>query len=217
MKDFAAIFDMDGVIVDSNPFHKISLNQFSEKYGKTFTEEELRQNLYGRRNSEWIPYLFGEDLSAEDIEKYSVEKEALFREIYKDDIVALPGLEDFLKLLESNSIAKAVATSAPRENVDFTLKMTNLEKYYPIILDSSHVSKGKPDPEVYLKTAEALRYLPEHCIVFEDSLPGVESAKRAGAKVVGLATTHSAKELADTDLVIDDFRELTLEKLYSIF
>ncbi|MBX2844515.1 MAG: HAD family phosphatase, partial [Flammeovirgaceae bacterium] len=205
------------VIVDSNPFHKISLNQFSDKYGKSFTEEELRQNLYGRRNSEWIPYLFGEDLSEEDIEKYSIEKEALFREIYKEDIVALPGLEDFLKLLEKNSISRAVATSAPRENVDFTLKMTNLEKFYPIILDSSHVSKGKPDPEVYLKTAEALRYLPEHCIVFEDSLPGVESAKRSGAKVVGLATTHTPEELSDTDLVINDFRELTLEKLYSIF
>jgi beta-phosphoglucomutase family hydrolase len=217
MNKIAAIFDMDGVIVDSNPHHKISLDQFFEKYGLSVTEEELHEKLYGRRNQEWIPLIFNKALTEEEIEAYAYEKEALFREIYQYDIVALAGLENFLKLLQEADIPCAVGTSAPVENADFVLEKTGLGKYFKAVLHSKHVSIGKPHPDIYLKAAETLGFAPENCVVFEDSLPGVEAGLRAGTKVVGVATTHSAQELNSTHLVINDFNELNPDSLYKLF
>jgi beta-phosphoglucomutase family hydrolase len=213
MNSFAVIFDMDGVIIDSNPFHKISLRQFCEKYGYHLSDEELVNRIYGRTNKEWITNLFG-PLSHDELVRYEEEKEGLFRELFKNDIKALDGLNQFLHQLKEKNIPVAIGTSAPRSNVDYVLAHTKLEKYFSVILDESHVQHGKPNPEIYLKVADRLGFEPARCVVFEDSLSGVESARRAGTKVVGVATTHSADELSHTDLVIADFNKLTPENLF---
>jgi beta-phosphoglucomutase len=214
----AVIFDMDGVIIDSNPPHKIALRQFCERYGYKLSDEELVNKIYGRTNKEWIATLFGKPLTAGELSVYGEEKEHLFREIYRKDMKALPGLKDFLKKLEQHKIPKAIGTSAPRTNVDFVLDGLHIRKYFDIILDESNVQNGKPDPEIYLKVAARLQFPPEHCIVFEDSLSGVASARAAGSKVVGVTTTHTKQELAHTDLVIDDFVGLDpLELIGKIF
>jgi beta-phosphoglucomutase len=214
MSSFAAIFDMDGVIIDSNPYHKISLRQFCEKYGFHLTDEELINRIYGRTNKEWIANLFGA-LSKEELTRYGEEKESLFREVFKNDIRALTGLPEFLKSLKQNDIPMAIGTSAPRSNVDFVLSHTGLGEYFSAILDESNVEQGKPNPEIYLKVAAKLGYEPSRCVVFEDSLSGVESARRAGAKVVGVATTHSFEELGHTDFIIKDFSDLDPSFLFS--
>jgi HAD superfamily hydrolase (TIGR01509 family) len=203
---------MDGVIIDSNPFHKISLKQFCKKYGYDLTEEQLREKIYGRTNKDWIVNVFG-SLDEQKLRAYGDEKEALFREIYQNDIKPVDGLVDFLQKLEALRLPRAIATSAPRANVDFTLSKTGTGKYFPVILDESFVSKGKPDPEIYLKTAAALKFEPANCIVFEDSLSGVKAGKSAGCKVVGITTTHTREELHETDLVIDDFTNLNPQEL----
>ncbi|MBL7875087.1 MAG: HAD family phosphatase [Cyclobacteriaceae bacterium] len=213
MHSFAVIFDMDGVLVDTNPYHKISLKQFCERYGYALSEEDLITKIYGRTNNEWIRTLFG-SLPTERILALGEEKEALFRSIYKDVIDPLAGLEEFLKRLTQAKIPIAIGTSAPRSNVDFVLQLTRLEKYFHTILDQSHVAHGKPDPEIYLKVADRLGFEPKRCVVFEDSLSGVESAQRAGAKVVGVTTTHTRQELAHTNFVISDFTDLMPETLY---
>lgn len=213
MNSFAVIFDMDGVIVDTNPYHKISLKQFCEKYGYRLNEEDLISKIYGRTNNEWIRNIFG-PLPKERILELGEEKEAMFRALYKDVIKPLSGLDNFLKELEDRSIPKAIGTSAPRSNVDFVLEHTHLRKYFTTILDQSDVEHGKPNPEIYLKVAHRLGFSPQQCIVFEDSLSGVESAQRAGAKVVGVTTTHTQQELAHTDLVISDFTGLEPLELY---
>lgn len=212
MKTVAVIFDMDGVIVDTNPYHKISLKQFCERYGYNLSDEELVHRIYGRTNNEWIRNLFG-PLPKERILELGEEKEALFREIYKPVINPLAGLENFLKKLEAHHIPTAIGTSAPRSNVDFVLTGTNLTKYFPVILDQSDVEHGKPHPEIYLKTADQLKIAPQQCIVFEDSLSGVESAQRAGAKVIGVTTTHTHQELGHTNHSIEDFQHLDPLKL----
>lgn len=209
----AFIFDMDGVLVDSNPTHKIALKQFCKKLGYELSEEQLREKIYGRTNRDWLLNLFG-DLNEETIRQYAYEKESLFRELY-DDIKPVDGLIDFLKKLDDSGIPRAIATSAPRANVDFTLERTNMGDYFPTILDDSFVSKGKPDPEIYLKSAAALGFDPSSCIVFEDSLSGVKAGKLAGCKVVGVTTTHSREELHETDYNIDDFENLKPEFLLS--
>jgi len=213
MNSFAVIFDMDGVIVDTNPYHKVSIKEFCEKYGYVFNDEDLINKVYGRTNNEWISNIFG-DLPKERILELGEEKEAMFREIYKDVIEPLNGLEDFLKKLTSQNIPIAIGTSAPRSNVDFVLEHTRLRNYFTTILDQSDVVHGKPNPEIYLKVAARLGFEPKHCIVFEDSLSGVESAQRAGAKVVGVTTTHSHKELAHTDFIISDFINLEPQDLF---
>lgn len=205
---------MDGVIVDSNPFHKIALKQFCSKHGRQLTEDELREKIYGRRNQDWITNLFG-PVEGDKLKALAAEKEALFRQLYAKDIRPLEGLRPFLKRLDELNIPRAIATSAPRDNVDFTLEKTGLVSHFHTILDDSFVTHGKPHPEVYEKAAAALNYDAGQCVVFEDSVAGVEAGKRAGCKVVGITTTHSREELKGTDLVIDNFIELDPGELIS--
>lgn len=212
---FAVIFDMDGVIVDTNPFHKETINQFCKKYGFHLTDEELRTKIYGRTNREWITNLFG-TLTAEQLEAYAFEKEQLFRDVYAQHIKPVEGLIAFLNMLEQNNIPRSIATSAPRANVDFVLKGTGIGKYFEVILDESMVTHGKPHPEIYSKSAKALNLPNAQCIVMEDSLSGIQAGKAAGSKVIGITTTHTPEEMKDTDLVIDNFNTLTVDQLESL-
>ena len=207
MKDHAFIFDMDGVIVDSNPYHKIAIQQFCAKYGHPLAEEQLLTKVYGRTNKEWIVDLFGQ-LTPEKVAAYSDEKEALFREIYKNDIRPVKGLVPFLEALKGSMTPMAIGTSAPRANVDFTLSKTGIARFFSVILDGSDVTHGKPYPEIYLKVAQALNMPPQRCVVIEDSLSGIAAGKAAGSKVIGITTTHTQQELGSTDMVIDHFEGL---------
>jgi len=213
---FAVIFDMDGVLIDSNPYHKISLKQFCAKYGHNLTDKQLEEKIYGRTNKDWIPNVFG-PLSVEQVASYTDEKEALFREIYNDHVTPLKGLVPFLTILKKNNVPMAIGTSAPRANVDFTLSKTGIGSFFDAILDDTFVNKGKPDPEIYIKAAHALGYDPQKCIVFEDSISGVQAGHNARCKVVGVTTTHTANELALTDLIIEDFEGISLQNLENLF
>lgn len=213
MMEYAFIFDMDGVIVDSNPVHKIALQQFCEQHGYHLSDKDLREKIYGRTNRDWLLNLFGE-LDETTIRKYAEEKEALFRSLY-NDIAPLNGLISFLDQLNELKISRAIATSAPRANVDFTLDRTSTRQYFKTILDDSFVTEGKPNPQIYIKSAQALEFEPGRCIVLEDSLSGVTAGKRAGCKVVGLTTTHSPEELAEADWVIKDFEGISPKMLIS--
>lgn len=210
----AFLFDMDGVIVDSNPAHKIALKQFCRKYGHDLSEEQLKEKIYGRTNKDWIPAVFG-DIDREKAKALADEKEALFRDIFKTTIRPVDGLISFLEKVRLDGIPRAIATSAPRENVDFTLKHTDTGRFFDTILDESFVEKGKPDPEIYLKTAKAVGFPAEQCVVFEDSLSGVKAGKAAGCKVVAITTTHSREELNEADYIIDNFEEIEPSKLVS--
>ena len=207
LKDHAFIFDMDGVIVDSNPYHKIALQQFCARHGYPLTEDQLLTRIYGRTNKEWLAQLFGQ-LSPSQLAVYGEEKESLFRALFEKDIRPVKGLISFLEALDTGGIPRAIGTSAPRSNVDFTLSRTGTGRFFSVILDESFVTRGKPDPEIYLSVAKALNLPPQRCIVIEDSLSGVAAGKAAGAKVIGITTTHTKGELASTDMVIDDFEGL---------
>ena len=215
MKKLALIFDMDGVIVDNHRYHLRSWLQFFEQHDIAMDEQEYKEKVNGRVMSAVLPDLFGKSMSEEEIRRLGEQKESAYREIYRGEITPTPGLEDFLKVLDRENIPRAVATSAPTANVTFTMEHTRLGQYFPTIIDDSMVSKGKPDPEVYLMSAERLSMAPEHCVVFEDAMLGIQAGKNAGMRVVGVATTHTVEELEATeaDWVIQDFRELSLERL----
>lgn len=212
-----AIFDMDGVIVHSNPAHKKSVEIFLEKYDLDVSEERLRNKLYGRTNKEWIPEIF--DISStetEQIARLTDEKERIFRELFEPEQHVVDGLYQFLNHLKSHGVPMAVATSAPRVNADYILSRLEIKSFFDLIMDSSHVDAGKPDPEVYDKTAANLGKAPDNCLVFEDSLSGIQAGLDSGAKVIGVTTTHTPAELAACHLVIDNFTDLTLNELSEI-
>jgi HAD superfamily hydrolase (TIGR01509 family) len=208
---------MDGVIVDTNPYHKIALKQFCEKYGFSFSEDEMRREIFGRTNKIWLKKLFGEDAPETELMNYEEEKESLFRSIYAPHIKPVQGLVNFLNRLEKHQIQTAIASSAPKKNVEFVIRKTGILKYFNIIVDGDSVINSKPHPEIYLKTAAALKLPTSKCIVIEDSLSGVEAGKRAGCKVIGITTTHTINELKETQFTIKDFNDLSTKKLSSLF
>ena len=214
---FGIIFDMDGVLIDSNPYHKKSLKSFARSYGYNLDEQELREKIYGRQNKEWIPNLFGREMGFEEIDKYAREKELHFQKIFEKDVAPVAGLIPFLESLRNEKIPRAIATSAPRMNVDFVFRHTPIGEFFGLVLDDSHVKRGKPDPEIYLKASDLLGFESGQCVVFEDSLSGVEAARRAGCEVIAVATTHTADEFGEVAMVINDFREITLNDVKNIF
>jgi HAD superfamily hydrolase (TIGR01509 family) len=211
-KPYAIIFDMDGVIVDSNPYHKIALRQFASMHGQELTEEQLREKIYGRTNKEWLINLLG-PLTPELIHRYTEEKEEIYRKLIKNEIQPVAGLISFLEKLEEYGIPKAIGTSAPPSNVTFTLEGTGTSRFFKTILDETSITHGKPHPEIYLKVAAALGLPNGQCIVIEDSISGIHSGKLAGSRVVGITTTHPASEMTEADYFIDDFQNLDPREL----
>lgn len=188
------IFDMDGVIVDNHTWHFESWVEFGKRHGLNITREEFSKH-FGSTNHLVLSSLFDNKLTEEEISTLGEEKEAIYRELYKPFIKPVDGLKDFLRYASDQGIRMALATSAPFENAKFTLEATGLQNYFSVITDSSMVTIGKPDPQVYLITAERLGVQPSDCIVFEDSVPGILSAQKAGMHVIGVATTHKSDEL----------------------
>jgi beta-phosphoglucomutase len=137
--------------------------------------------------------------------KHTLEKEALYRKIYKPFIKPVPGLIAFLEILKSKNIPLAIATSGIQPNIDFMFENIPIKKYFKTVVNSSHIKKGKPDPEIYLKAALLLNVDSKNCLVFEDAAVGIKSAKAAGMKVIAVATTQPKEELAEADEIVDDY------------
>lgn len=214
---FGIIFDMDGVLVDSNPFHKKALKHFARNHGFELSEAALREKVYGRQNKDWIPNLFNSSFTQDEIDVYAEEKEQHFQRLFEKSIGPVQGLIPFLNELKMNNVPRAIATSAPRMNVDFVFRHTSIGDYFGLVLDDSHVKRGKPDPEIYYKASDLLGFEAQECVVFEDSIAGVEAAQRAGCKVVAVLTTHTADEFENVDIAITDFSEITLMDIEKLF
>lgn len=212
----SVIFDMDGVIINSNPYHKKAWIAFCKQHNIAISKEDLETKIFGRTDKDALPILFNKPLEKEIIAAYGSEINRTYRELFEKKIKPLPGLKDFLDDLKMADIKYAIATSAPPVNVEYVLTKTYLKDYFDIIVDDTMVTKGKPDPQIYLLTAERLNVSPSDCIVFEDSLAGIESAHAAGMKVVGVTTTHSEEELNHTNFTIQDFRDITMNDLFNI-
>lgn len=218
----AVIFDMDGVIVDTNPHHRIAWREYYQRYGKTLSDEDFVQHVSGKHNDDILSHLFaGQALSPDEAKRLAHEKEALFRELYEHDITPVPGLVPFLQSLKAANIRTAVATSAPIENLDFVMDALGIRSYFDVLLNESMVSHPKPDPEIYQKAMSLLGVEPGDSVIFEDSMTGIQAAKAAGALVVGMATTQSPDELWPfVDDVAHDFTNMNvdrLEKLVKVF
>jgi beta-phosphoglucomutase len=209
----AVIFDMDGVICHTNPFHSIAFKEFFAKRNLFPTEEEFALHMYGKNNSYILSHFLGRKIEGQELLELENEKESLFREIYKGQVNPITGFLEFFNSLKSEGFLTGIATSAPYANLELIAGKLSLFDHMESILASEHVSKHKPDPEVYLKSAAILNVEPDFCVVFEDSYSGVTAAKNAGMKVVGVLSSHSKEELPLCDLFIEDFRQVDLERI----
>ncbi|MDE3182768.1 MAG: HAD family phosphatase [Bacteroidota bacterium] len=201
----AVIFDLDGTLLDNNSYHLKSWLEYLKNIGRDISEEEYNANINGRTNKDVIQYIYNRQMPEEEILKFTLEKEALYRKLYKPFIKPLSGLIDFLEVLRNKGIPMAIATSGIQPNIDFMFEEVPIKQYFTEVVNSSHITKGKPDPEIYLKVASLLQISPKNCLVFEDAVVGIKSAKAAGMKVIAVATTQPKEELLLADVIIDDY------------
>lgn len=204
----AAIFDIDGTMVNNNDFHKEAFIIFGKKHGVVITDEFYTKELSGNTNERIMPKLFGDEITQEEIAQYGDEKEAIYREIYDPHFKPLTGLIELIESLRKKKITLAIASNAPELNRIYTLEKLGLHDQFATIVGVEHVTQGKPHPEMYLTVAKNIQTEPEFCIVFEDSPKGIEAAKRAKMKAVGLTTSHTSDELGDADIIVEDFTQL---------
>ena len=212
----AVIFDLDGTLLDNNDVHLKAWKQYLKENKKQISDEDFKENISGRTNKDAIEHIYQKEMTEDEASKYYLEKEEIYRKMYRSDIAPITGLQDFLEELHKHKIAMAIATSGIQVNIDFMFNHVPIKKYFKKIVNSGDVSKGKPDPEIFLKAAEALHVPTGNCIVFEDSMTGVRAGKSAGMKVVALTTTHTPEELKEADLVIKDYNEIDFERLMSL-
>ncbi len=204
----ALIFDVDGVIIDSRELHHATWEEYVHRFGRRLPKD-FQRKLFGKHNREIVRELFGPHLTMEEIDRHGAAKEALYRERARPLVKRLlvPGVEEFIA--RHAGLPMAVASNAERANVDFVLELSGLRRFIRVALDPGQVRRPKPDPEIYLLAAERLGVAPADCVIFEDSYSGVAAARAAGARVVGVQTTHA--ELPGVDLLIPDFRAPELE------
>lgn len=215
---FAAIFDMDGTLIDNTPYHFKSWQALFKKYGKgEVTKQRYYTEISGVPVLDTIRREFGEGRTEQQLHELLEEKESLYRDLYQPFLKPVEGLVEFLTKLKDSGIKMAMATSATIEDVDFILDNIPIREDFIEIVNSSMVAKPKPNPDIFLKAAEMLNMPPAKCVVFEDSLAGIRAANAAGMKVVGITTGHPAEALQPVGLVIDDYTNLTAQKLAALF
>ncbi|MFH1762115.1 MAG: HAD family phosphatase [bacterium] len=211
MQNKCVIFDMDGVLADTAPYHLQAWQIFGDKYKKHISREFFFK-CFGMKNAEIFPMIFGNNAAPGSLRDLSNEKEAIFRTCIKDKVSPLPGIMSLLSDLQSNKIITAIGSSAPRENVELVIEELGLNKYIKGYICSDDVKMGKPDPEIFLKTAEMCGVPAQNCLVIEDAVVGVKAANSAGMVSVAVTNTASAEELKDADLIIESAQEFDAEQ-----
>ncbi|KEQ30597.1 HAD family hydrolase [Pedobacter antarcticus] len=212
----AVIFDMDGVICHTNPYHSLAFREFFLKRELQPTDEDFAQHMFGKSNSYILSHFLQRPVTGQELLELEDEKESLFRKIYEPHIDPIAGIVSFMDDLAAHNFKLGVATSAPYANLELILSKVEIRAKMGSILSSEDVKKHKPDPEVYLLSAKNLNVDPENCIVFEDSFSGVSAALNAGMKVVGVLTSHTREELPPCQLYIKDYSALKASDIIAI-
>lgn len=218
--EYGFIFDMDGVVIDSNPFHKIAWEKFLTGKGIHFDDQLFDNVLSGRTGPTSLRIIFGDELPEEDLDRYLAEVDSNYQKILREsnDVKPIAGIHAFLDSVKARGIPMALATSAPELNIELGLEKLKLENTFEHIIGKVDVTHGKPHPEVYLRALKLLGMPAESCVVFEDSRAGIQAALGAGIPVVGIASGHSRKDLLKEGvaLAVDDFMGLELENILSL-
>ena len=208
----AVIWDMDGVIADTAPYHFKAWQEVFQKRGMNFTEEDFKRN-FGQRNDTIIRNVLGEGLSPSQIDTIAGEKEENFRQRVRQHINPLPGAIKLLKSLREHGFKMALASSAPIENIRLVTQGLGINNCFHATVSGREVKEGKPSPQGFRLAAKKLGVAPENCIVVEDAVAGVTAAKRAGMCCLAVTNTHPKTSLMEADLIVDTLEAVTVSDL----
>lgn len=214
---WGALFDWDGVVIDSRRHHEESWERLAVEFGKPLPDDHFLKG-FGRKNEFIIPELLEWTRDLQEIHQLSLRKEALYREVVADwGLEALPGVRTWLERLRDAGVPCAIGSSTHRANIDLSLGMIGLTEFFQGIVTAEDVSHGKPDPEVFVLAAERIQRAPERCVVFEDAHVGIQAARAGRMRVVGVATTHRIEELTEPDVAVHRLDELEIDTLAGWF
>jgi len=210
----ALVFDLDGVIVDSNRVHSEAWSEYLRRCGCE-VPEDFDVRMFGKRNDDIVRDVFGWNLDPAEVFRHGTEKEKLYREMMSPVLRArlVPGVASFLE--RHWDMPMAVATNAEAANVDFVLGDSDLRRFFRAVVDGDQVERPKPDPEIYLRAAALLDVPPVNCIVFEDSKAGIQAARAARARVVAVNAAEPASKLPQVEISVRDFLDPGLEQWLS--
>lgn len=199
-----AIFDHDGVLVDSYQLHLNAWIELGRRTGLPFSPEFVHRT-FGMTNPMIFHALMGDRLDAAEVARLGDLKEECYREEARSRVSLMPGVQDLLDRLTDAGVALAIGSSAPRANLELTVEACGLTGRFAAIASLEDISRGKPDPEVFLTAARKAEVEPRRSIVFEDAIVGVQAARAAGMVAVGVATTHPVDPLleAGADLAVE--------------
>ncbi|MCP3101754.1 beta-phosphoglucomutase family hydrolase [Myxococcus sp. K15C18031901] len=203
----AAIFDMDGTLVDNMVFHNQAWVALARRLGLSLTADDFQTRFAGRKNEEILPELLGRPVDARELEQLADEKETHYRTLYRPHLRLHRGAEALITRLRAAGIPLAIATAAPQGNRELVIDGLGLRPTFDRIVGAEEVSRGKPAPDIFLAAAKGLGVEPSRCLAFEDAILGVQSARAAGMAVVGLTTTTSGAQLREAGAawILEDF------------
>jgi sugar-phosphatase len=209
----AVVFDMDGVLIDSHPAHRAAWTEFLLRMGRDASESELAFILEGRTRSEILRYFFSE-LDDQELQEYGKLKDEIFRGMERQ-IGPVPGVLGFIWELSGRSIPMAVATSASEIRTFSTIERMGLGGCFEAVITASDVSAGKPDPMVYRLACERMGIATYQALAFDDASAGIEAAKSAGMRCIGVASNGRSADLvmAGAERVIPDFADLAFDSI----
>src|SRR5436190_13431220 len=210
---WGAIFDWDGVIIDSRRHHEASWERLAREEKRELPAGHFMRG-FGRKNDYIIPEILKWTTDAGEIGRVALRKEAIYREIVGEwGIEPLAGVREWLSALREAGVPCAIGSSTHRANIDLSLGLMGLEQFFAEIVSAEDVTRGKPDPEVFLTAARKIDRQPARCVVFEDAHVGIEAARAGGMRVVAVATTHPPEELNVADRVVVRMDELPPDEL----
>jgi beta-phosphoglucomutase len=208
MPDLAVIFDMDGVLVDSYEPHFQSWQRLYDELGIEYSEAAFAAD-FGQTSRDILRRRFPEELTEARFREIDDRKESYYRDIIRESFPAMDGADDLIESLAGDGFRLAVGSSGPPENVELAIEKLRSGRLISAKVTGADVTRGKPDPQVFLMAAERLSVPPSSCAVIEDAVHGVEAAKRAGMVAIAVTGTSTREDLAAADLVIDSLRELS--------
>ena len=206
MSDWSAIFDMDGVLVDSSEAHFQAWHRLGMEVGKPFTRE-LFQLTFGMHNQQIVPLWMEQEVEQAELDRLADTKETTYRQLVTELMRPIPGVIDLVTALHAEGVTMAVGSSGPLPNIQLVLRQLGISHFFSALSTGEDVRHGKPDPEVFLVAARRLGRTPCRCVVLEDAPQGVEAARRGGMAVLGITSSRAEEDL-QADRVVASFEGL---------
>jgi beta-phosphoglucomutase len=212
ISDKAAIWDVDGTLVDTAELHFQAWQAVCREQGRDFTRDDFAAT-FGQRNPEIIRKLFGGRFNDEEIAALGERKEVLYRSAASKGVDLLPGVRSLVEALHQDGFAQAIGSSAPHANLELILRLTDIARFFAVVVGSEDTQRGKPDPQVFLLSAQRLSVPPARCVVFEDAVAGVQAARAGDMKCVAVRCVghhpEAALRQAGADLVVETLEQVS--------